>query len=63
LRWLAQIKKKGFGLWQGANRSDTGEYREDLQHHQGQKDAGLKSTPNPRQIHLCAELAPIHCGK
>jgi hypothetical protein len=34
-------KKRDFGFWQGANRSDTGWYREDLQHRQGRKDAFL----------------------
>jgi hypothetical protein len=32
---LAGNKKMDFWFWQGANRSDTGWYREDLQHHQG----------------------------
>jgi hypothetical protein len=34
-------KKRDFWFWQGANRSDTGWYREDLQHRQGRKDAFL----------------------
>jgi hypothetical protein len=33
------IKKMDFWFWQGASYSDTGWYREDLQHSQGQKDA------------------------
>jgi hypothetical protein len=38
---MAQIKKRDFWFWQGENRSDTGWYREDLQHRQGRKDAFL----------------------
>jgi hypothetical protein len=34
-------KKRGFGFWQGANRSDTGWYGEDLEHSQGRKGAFL----------------------
>jgi hypothetical protein len=34
---MAQIKKRDFWFWQGANHSDTGWYREDLQRRQGRK--------------------------
>jgi hypothetical protein len=40
-RLMAQIKKRDYWFWQGANRSDTGWYREDWQHRQGRKYAFL----------------------
>ena len=38
-RLIAPIKRLDFWIWQGANRSDSGRYREDLQRGQGLKDA------------------------
>jgi hypothetical protein len=38
---MQKVKPMDFGSRQGANRSDTGGYREDLQHRLGLKDAVL----------------------
>jgi hypothetical protein len=51
---LVQIKKRDFCFWQGANRSDTGWYREDWQPRQGRKDAFLcaskRETPHQEAV-------------